>query len=204
MFVLKKLSKLTLAAATFAVVAFFIIVFIFLFKFRHSTQHDFKNTNIYDQEQADSLGLPVRLKIPVINIDAAVESLGRTSQGDMDVPKGPDDVAWYDLGTLPGESGSAVIAGHYGTWKNGQGSVFNNLNKLNQGDKIYIEEEKGKTITFVVRERRSYDPKADASGVFISNDGKSHLNLITCEGSWDKNSKSYSQRLVIFADKEGE
>jgi hypothetical protein len=58
------------------------------------------------------------------------------------------------------------------------------------------------TTTFVVRESRSFNPNADASDVFNSNDEKSHLNLITCEGSWNKDSKSYSQRLVIFTDKE--
>ena len=75
---------------------------------------------------------------------------------------------------------------------------------MNQGDKIYIEDEKGKAITFVVREKRSYDPKADASEVFSSDDEASHLNLITCEGSWNKDSKSYPKRLVVFTDKEGD
>ena len=201
MLVSKKILKWILAAATFGVVAFF-IVFIFLFKFKHQNQDNLKNVDTYKQEQIYSFGLPIRLKIPVINIDAAIESLGLTSQGNMDVPKGPDDVAWYKLGTRPGENGSAVIAGHYGTWKNGKGSVFDNLNKLNQGDQIYIEDENGKTITFVVRERRNYDPKADASEVFSSDDELSHLNLITCEGTWNKDSKSYSERLVIFTDKE--
>jgi hypothetical protein len=53
----------------------------------------------------------------------------------------------------------------------------------------------------VVREIQRYDPNADASSVFSSNDGKSHLNLITCEGIWDEVSQSYPQRLVIFTDK---
>jgi LPXTG-site transpeptidase (sortase) family protein len=147
-------------------------------------------------------GLPVRLRIPAINVDAAVKSLGLTPQGNMDIPNGPDDVAWYNLGNRPGENGSAVIAGHYGTWKNGKGSVFDNLHKLIKGDKLYIEDEKGVTITFVVRESRSFEPNADAEEVFGSDDEKLHLNLITCEGIWNKDSKSYSKRLVVFTDKE--
>jgi LPXTG-site transpeptidase (sortase) family protein len=149
-----------------------------------------------------SFGLPVRLKISGINVDAAVESLALTPKGAMDTPKGPDDVAWFSLGTRPGEIGSAVIAGHYGRWKNGQGSVFDNLHELQPGDKIIIEDDKGAVATFVVRESRNYDPSADAAGVFSSDDEKSHLNLITCEGTWSKDSKSYSQRLVVFTDKE--
>lgn len=178
------------------------LALIFYFSFKNITKR--VPAPIVEQEKvtSDLPVEPVRLKIPVINIDATVESLGLTSQGDMDIPKGPDDVAWYKLGTRPGENGSAVIAGHYGTWKNGQGSVFDNLNKLNQGDKIYVEDDKGTIINFVVRESRRYDPSADAKDVFNSTDGKAHLNLITCEGTWNKDSKSYSERLVVFTDKE--
>jgi LPXTG-site transpeptidase (sortase) family protein len=154
-----------------------------------------------EQEQS-IVGLPTRLKIPAIDVDAPIEYVGLAPDGAMGIPKGPSDVGWYELGPRPGEDGSAVMAGHYGTWKNGQGSVFDNLHKLNQGDKIYIVDDKGMTTTFVVRESRRYDPKADAAEVFTASDEKPHLNLITCEGAWNKASKSYPQRLVVFADKE--
>lgn len=147
-------------------------------------------------------GLPARLKIPRIGVDAALQYVGLTQTGAMDVPKGPTDAAWFESGPRPGESGSAVIAGHYGHWKNGGGSVFDKLHTLEAGDTIFIEDEKGAITTFVVRESLLYDPKADTSDIFGSNDGKSHLNLITCEGIWDDVSRSYSERLVVFADKE--
>lgn len=161
-----------------------------------------ENTVALPKQEEISPGLPVRLKIPGINVDVAIEYVGVTPNGEMGIPKGPSEVGWFELGPRPGEDGSAVIDGHYGRWKNGKGSVFDDLSKLSQGDKLYIEDEKGIAISFVVRESRSYDPKADASDVFESNDGNSHLNLITCEGTWNKASKSYSQRLVVFTDKE--
>ena len=154
----------------------------------------------YNQEKVNS-GLPVRLKIPTINVDATVEYVGVTPLGAMDVPKGPINVAWFELGPRPGENGSAVIAGHSG-WKDGVKAVFNNLDKLNIGDKIYVEDEFGATTTFVVQKVRTYDPKADTSSIFGSSDGKAHLNLITCVGFWDKVNKDSSNRLVVFADKE--
>lgn len=152
------------------------------------------------QEQAD-FGAPVRLKIPGIMVDDAVEQVGVTTEGAMGVPKGPTGVAWFSLGPRPGEVGTAVISGHYG-WKNGIPAVFDNLYKLHTGDKLYIEDEKGVVTTFVVRELRRFGENADASEVFTSHDGKAHLNLVTCEGVWNKFSKSYSKRLVVFADKE--
>lgn len=146
-------------------------------------------------------GLPVRLRIPKIKVNALIKNVGLTATGAMDKPKTPGEVVWFEPGTIPGDSGSAVLAGHYGRWKNGKGSVFDNLNKLKKGDFIYVEDANGLINTFVVREFKVYDKNAKAAEVFISSDGKSHLNLITCGGVWSNFFQSYSKRLVIFADK---
>jgi LPXTG-site transpeptidase (sortase) family protein len=145
-------------------------------------------------------GAPLRLSVPGINVDAAVMSVGLTSDGAMDIKKDPSEVAWYNLGPRPGSVGSAVIAGHYG-WENGKGSVFNELHTLKSGDVIFVQDDKGGVASFKVRESRSYDPNADATSIFRSDDGKSHLNLITCEGMWNSPLQTYSQRLVVFSDK---
>lgn len=74
------------------------------------------------------------------------------------------------------------------------------MNKLRKGDKLSIKDDKGTIITFVVRESKTYYPNADASDVFYSSDGKSHLNLVTC--IYDTVSRTYPKRLVVFTDKE--
>jgi LPXTG-site transpeptidase (sortase) family protein len=145
---------------------------------------------------------PARLTIPKIKVNATLESVGLTPQGAVDVPKGPINVAWFNRSVHPGDSGSAVITGHYGYWKNGQLGVFNNLSKLSKGDKIYVKDKQGVTITFVVREFKIYGPKDNVPAVFMDVDGKAHLNLITCLGTWNKVTKSYPKRLVVFTDKE--
>lgn len=148
-----------------------------------------------------NVDLPTSLHIPKININATIEYVGLTSDGAMDIPKNPDQVAWYELGPRPGDNGNAVIAGHHGHWKNGDGSVFDNLDSLESGDTLYIKDKKGTTITFVVQKSEILDPNSDASEVFVSNDGKSHLNLITCIGKWDEISQTYSKRLVVYTNK---
>lgn len=158
------------------------------------------NATEYAQKETN-FGLPVRINIPSIQVDAAVAHVGLTSDGAMDVPNGPTDAAWFDLGPRPGERGSAVLAGHY-DWKHGAPAVFHDLHTLRKGDKVYTEDDEGVITAFVVRESRKYDPNADASDVFGSQDGKVHLNLITCAGVWNETQKSYSNRLVVFADKE--
>lgn len=148
-----------------------------------------------------SVAVPVRLKIPEIKVDAPMEGVGLTATGAMDVPSNQDGVAWYELGERPGEVGSAVISGHYG-WKNNIGSVFDRLHELKPGDKVYSEDDQGVITTFVVRESRIYDLKADTVEIFKSDDGKAHLNLITCAGVWNVDKQMYSNRLVVFTDKE--
>ena len=147
------------------------------------------------------VGLPKRLKIPSINVDAPVEYVGLTSDGAMDVPKDIVNVGWFNLGPRPGGNGNAVIAGHYGTINNIP-HVFDNLHNLHKDDKIYIEDEKGRNIIFVVREIQRYGKDQDSSGIFGSSDGKAHLNLITCTGVWNNTEKTFSERLVVFTDKE--
>ena len=142
----------------------------------------------------------LRLKIPILSINSVIGYVGLTSLGAMDAPNGPNEVVLFDPGPNPGEEGSAVIAGHYG-WKNGIPAIFDNLNKLKEGDKIYVENEKGIIITFVVKKVVLYDENDDTSKIFLSDDGKSHLNLITCGGKYNKITKSYSNRLVVFSDK---
>lgn len=143
---------------------------------------------------------PVRLIIPTISVDADIESVGLAPDGAMDVPKERASAAWFNRGPRPGEDGSAVINGHYG-WKDGKASVFDTLHTLRAGDTIYVQDSIGGITAFVVRELTYYNPKANASAVFNSDDGTAHLNLVTCEGVWDAVSKNYSQRLVVFADK---
>jgi LPXTG-site transpeptidase (sortase) family protein len=118
----------------------------------------------------------------------------------MDSPKDIKNTAWFNVGVRPGEIGSAVIGGHYG-WKNEKKSAFDNLHVMKPGDVVYVKEDNGNILTFVVQKIVIYPWKASSQDVFNSYDGKSHLNLITCHGVWDKSKKSYSSRLVVFTDK---
>ncbi len=144
-------------------------------------------------------GLPVRLLIPTIKVNSAIEDALITPGGRMDVPIGSRNVAWFALGPHPGEVGSAVIGGHFGI-KNGEPFVFYDLDKLKAGDKVYIEDDKGQTLAFVVRKVALFDRNADSTTVFTSHDGLAHLNLITCEGAWNKVNGAYPDRRVVFTD----
>lgn len=150
-----------------------------------------------NKTQRKNRTFPIRLKIPAINVDAAVEYVGVTPNGAMGVPSTIADVGWFNLGPLPGERGSAVIDGHF-DGQNGEPAVFSHLDLLKKGDKIDILQDNGNVITFIVQGTQAYEP-GYAENVFSQGDGL-HLNLITCDGVWDISKKSYSKRLVIFSD----
>jgi LPXTG-site transpeptidase (sortase) family protein len=150
--------------------------------------------------EEEAVGRPVRITIPSIGVDAKIEEVALTKNGAMDVPKLPHDTAWYGLGPRPGAAGSAAIAGHV-DWLDGSAAVFADLHKVKPGDAIAVQDDEGEVTSFVVRESRRYDADAEARDVFASNDGKSHLSVITCDGAWDKRAGQYARRLVVFADK---
>lgn len=139
---------------------------------------------------------PIRLKIPAINVNASIQSVWLDRDGEMEVPGSPVDVGWLDLGRLSGSIGSAVISGHLNQ-ENGEPGVFANLNKLKVGENIFLEKVNGDSAVFVVSEIRTYD-QGYAEDVFGFSDGE-RLSLVTCKGVWDKNTKSYSKRLVVIA-----
>lgn len=145
--------------------------------------------------------LAIRLKIPRIKVDSAIESVGLTTQGELDVPKEITNVAWYNLSPMPGEVGTSVMDGHFG-WKGDVQAVFDNLHLLNKGDKIYIVGKDNTITTFIVREIKTYELSDDVSEIFASDDNKAHLNLITCYGEWNKTEQTYPKRLTVFTDRE--
>ncbi|MEO5974103.1 MAG: class F sortase [Ilumatobacteraceae bacterium] len=141
----------------------------------------------------------MQLRIPAIKVKATIEYVGLTRGGAMDVPKKDLNVAWFSLGPRPGEIGSAVIAGHY-SWRNhGEGGIFRNLDKLRKGDMLYIRDDKGKSLSFIVRDNRLYDFDEGAGEIFSPNDGN-YLNLITCAGTWNSYQRSSTKRRVVFAE----
>ncbi len=137
------------------------------------------------------------LIIPRIKVNAVIKDMGVTLKGAMAVPSNRIDVGWYSSGTRPGLTGSAVIGGH-NYWNNGTG-VFKNLDKLQIGDAMTVIDAKGVSKTFVVRDMRTFDALDPDSGIFVSQNGI-HLNLITCSGTWNPATKSYTNRLVIYTD----
>ncbi len=147
--------------------------------------------------QADqSDNTPVRLIVPSLKIDTAVESVGKADDGEAGVPQSSKNVAWYNVGPKPGEAGNAVISGHLDD-KVGP-AIFWRLRELKVNDKLTVVDKAGTQRTFKVLEVAAYPyAKAPINKIF-GFDLEHDLNLITCTGRWNNSSHTYSQRLVVY------
>lgn len=157
------------------------------------------NTTFTPTVTTSSTGIPIRITIPKLRLDATVEPVGTDTQGRMDVPKHVQDVGWYMMGTKPGEKGSAVIDGHLDT-VTGAPAVFYYVSKLQARDTIIITDDKNTSRTFIVTSNISYPYDKVPLGQVFNTADKPRLNLITCQGTWDKATKNYSNREVIYAE----
>jgi sortase (surface protein transpeptidase) len=151
------------------------------------------------QPVALALGaLPTRLRIPAIEIDAAVEPIGLTADHEMDVPAGWESVGWYQYGPRPGQIGNAVLAGHLDT-NTGAPGIFWRLDELQPGDTILIDGEDGESLIFQILSLARY-PYAEAPREEIFGPAQTaRLNLITCSGAWNPQDRVYDHRLVVYA-----
>ncbi len=145
-------------------------------------------------------GLPRHIAIPQIGVDAPITILWLTNDGSMDAPASYSDTGWLRTGAKPGNPGTAVITGHYG-WVRGKPTVFARLNRLQPGDTVMVTDRKWLTAQFVVRKIHIYLANDSTNEVFQSSSNSTRLNIVTCQGIWNPKTKSYPERLVVFAEK---
>jgi LPXTG-site transpeptidase (sortase) family protein len=142
--------------------------------------------------------IPVRISIPAIKVDTTVEHVGLLENGQMDVPGSYETVGWFEPGIQPGNNGNAAIAGHLDHYTGP--AVFFNLKELGSGDLIMISDENDKTLTFVVQSVESYKTEEAPLQRIFGDADQPHLNLITCDGYFDKATQESERRLVVYTD----
>ncbi len=116
----------------------------------------------------------------------------------MGVPSNYTDVAWYERGPTPGTPGNAVIAGHLDSTTGP--AVFYRLEDLNPGDEIFTVTADGQEFRFIVITEEVYNADDAPLERIFGNAVRSHLNLITCDGAFDRSVREYDKRLVVFTE----
>lgn len=141
------------------------------------------NTTVSDEKRTyKGFGVLGTMSIPAINFDYPV--LDKTTKNSLNT-----SVAFlYGVGL--NKSGNTVVNGH--NYRNGV--FFSNNKKLNIGDKIYITDLEGKTLTYNIYNKFETSPD-DTSFYQRDTNGVPEITLSTCTDD----SKA---RLIIFAKAE--
>ncbi|MFH8366856.1 class F sortase [Streptomyces sp. NPDC018031] len=142
---------------------------------------------------------PTRLAISSLGVDAPFTELTLNSEGQLNAP--PDDdnnlVGWFREGASPGERGNAIVAGHVDT-KTGP-AVFWSLATLKAKEKVTITRADGIVATFVVDDVATFDKDEFPDERVYGDTPDAQLRLITCGGTYDRQTQDYTANVVVFA-----
>jgi LPXTG-site transpeptidase (sortase) family protein len=141
-----------------------------------------------------------RLVIPKIGVDAPVVTLGVDGQGVMQSPKSAFEVGWYDFTAQPGTGGNAVFSGHVDFASVGT-AVFWDLRKLGPGDLVEVRLADGTDYQYVVVSSTAYAGDDAPIADIVGPTGKDTVTIITCTGTFNREVRQYSHRLVVRAER---
>jgi hypothetical protein len=157
-----------------------------------------------DPEPEQAVGsIPIGIRIAALELDASTVPVGLEADGSMEIPSDVATIGWYEpaagLGVIPGQTGTAVLAGHVDSRTQGAGAFYF-LRELAEGARIEIVHEDGSTSRWRVTSRIQY-PKDELpiADVFVWT-GSPRIALITCGGQFDWTARSYADNLVVFAE----
>ncbi|MFC7817662.1 MULTISPECIES: class F sortase [unclassified Streptomyces] len=141
---------------------------------------------------------PDRVRIPAIGVDAPMTGLGLTPSGSLDVPPAEDEnlAGWYEAGTTPGETGTAIVAGHV---DNAEGpAVFYRLGALERGSVIEVDRQDGGVAVFTVDAVEVYEAEDFPDEKVYGAADRPELRVITCGGDYARGT-GYQGNVVVFA-----
>lgn len=142
----------------------------------------------------EPVGVPERLTIASLDVDAPVTSVGTAPDNSQEVPTALDETGWWRDGSVPGADGNAVIVGHTASSDDG---VFDPLVDIEAGDEVLVTGEDG-TIAFVVERSDvvSVEDFATVAADVYRSTGDSGLVLMTC-GDW--NGEEFETTVIVHA-----
>lgn len=142
--------------------------------------------------------VPVRVRIPSIDVDAAVIDLAKDDQGALEVPSDFELTGWYTGRSVPGDMGPSVVVGHVDS-KEGP-AVFFRLRDLEPGDLVQIDRSDGTVATFRVSEKMLVDKDEFPTSMVYGATARPTLRLVTCGGDFNRSAGSYLGNVIVFAE----
>jgi sortase (surface protein transpeptidase) len=144
-------------------------------------------------------GVPSRVRIPALGIDASVVPVGVAGDGSVRIPSDARRVGWYRFGPRPGGgAGSVVLAAHVDSRTQGLG-VFAPLSEADPGDRVVMTTDRGRRWTYQVVARERFQKRSLPLEELFRRDGREVLTLITCGGAYLADAGGYQDNVVVSA-----
>jgi sortase (surface protein transpeptidase) len=141
----------------------------------------------------------VRIAVPALGIDAAVDPVGVDPDGQMAIPADVGRVGWYRFGPVPGTPGSAVVAGHVDDAEQGLG-ILARLREAAAGQEVVVTDAEGTTSRWRVVSRELITKAALPLDRIFARSGPPRLVLLTCGGPFLPEYRSYRDNVVVVAE----
>ena len=142
-----------------------------------------------------ALWTPTRVTIARLGVAAAVDPVGVTGTGALDVPADPGRLGWWIGSARPGDRrGTVLVAGHVDTAEDGEGALYR-LENLPMGTRLEVRAG-DRTVAYRVTARRSY-AKSRLPEQLFRRDGAPQLVLVTCGGAFRDG--AYDHNVVVYA-----
>lgn len=144
---------------------------------------------------------PQRVDIPAMGVQAPVVARGLDPQGAIDPPPfdQPGVVGWYGAGAKPGAAGTALLVGHVDTET--RPAVFYRLSTVRPGERVRVIRDDGTVAEFTVDDVRvlSRDHFDAQQAYGTRQSGRAELRLITCGGTFDAATRTYTANVIVSA-----
>ncbi|MGW6358149.1 class F sortase [Streptomyces sp. NPDC055092] len=144
---------------------------------------------------------PQHMDVSALKIEAPVTARGLDGSGAIDPPPFSQAgvVGWYGGGVKPGERGTALLVGHVDT--DTRPAVFYHLSSAKPGDKVRVARDDGSVAEFTVDDVQVFSRnRFDAQKAYGQRKSdRAELRLITCGGSFDRASHTYTANVVVSA-----
>ena len=147
-------------------------------------------------------GIPTRLIIPAIDLDASVDPVGLQSVivngqsfQQWQAPPAPT-AGWHNLSATLGKPGNTVLNGH----NNIHGEIFRNLSSLEVGDELQLYDNAGNQFTYQIERSEILPEQYQPIDVRLQNarwieeTEDERITLVSC---WPHNSNTH--RVIVVA-----
>ncbi len=142
---------------------------------------------------------PQRLRIPSVDVDMPIRATGVLADGQMQLPKDPNRIGWYEYGPVPGDAqGSAVLGGHVDSLRRGVGPLAR-LAAVDVGDRVVVTAGDGTRVRYRVTSVRRITKAALPVDSLFRPDGAHQLAVITCGGRYVAAAGGYEDNIVVLA-----